>query len=113
MKVTIKNKVFETEMDNNATAKAFMALFPLTVEMTELNGNEKYHYLSTPIAQDEPIIPQEIKAGDLMLFGDSCIVLFYQDFSTAYSYIPLGHCKIEGDFAEFLNEANPQVRFEI
>jgi hypothetical protein len=48
-----------------------------------------------------------------MLFGDSCIVLFYQDFSPAYSYIPLGHCKIEADFAEFLNEANPQVRFEI
>ena len=58
--------------------------------MDELHGNEKYAYLdqSLPTASEKV---GSIKSGDLMLFGSDCLVLFYEDFSTSYSYTPLGH----------------------
>ena len=32
-----------------------------------------------------------IHTGDILLFGLNCIVLFYEDFPTSYSYIPIAH----------------------
>src|SRR5688572_1030418 len=42
MKITIGTHIFTATLFNNATAKAFQKLLPLTLDMTELNGNEKY-----------------------------------------------------------------------
>ena len=42
MKITIGAAVFKATMYDNATATAFKSLLPLTVNMIELNGNEKY-----------------------------------------------------------------------
>lgn len=30
-------------------------------------------------------------AGDIMLYGDNCVVVFYETFTTSYSYSPIGH----------------------
>ena len=32
-----------------------------------------------------------IHTGDIMLYGSNCIVLFYEDFSTSYSYTPIAY----------------------
>ena len=43
-KITIRigDKVFAATLSDNATAAAFKKLLPLSVTMTELNGNEKF-----------------------------------------------------------------------
>ncbi len=61
----------------------------MTLDMSELNGNEKYFYTDNSFTTD-PYSPGEIHAGDLMLYGDNCIVLFYKSFSSGYSYTRLG-----------------------
>ena len=89
MKVTIGEKTFDVTLENNETAEAFAALLPMDLSMSELNGNEKYHYLMG----DLPANPQRVgrvEAGDLMLFGDDCVVLFYKSFNTGYSYTRIG-----------------------
>ena len=89
MKVTIGEKTFDVTLENNETAEAFAALLPMELSMSELNGNEKYHYLMG----DLPANPQRVgrvEAGDLMLFGDDCVVLFYKSFNTGYSYTRIG-----------------------
>ena len=57
--------------------------------MNELNGNEKYVYLSSPLPTS-PNVPKIIEKGDVMLFGDDCIVIFYESFKTNYSYTKIG-----------------------
>lgn len=39
MNITIENTTLTATLENNDTAKAFVSQLPLTVDMSELNGN--------------------------------------------------------------------------
>lgn len=88
-KLTIGGTVFRAELANNATAQAFDALLPTTLSMTELNGNEKYKYLDTTLPTNASC-PGTIHAGDILLYGNNCVVVFYKTFNTSYSYTKIG-----------------------
>lgn len=93
IRLTISGQIFRATLEPGETGAAFAALLPLTLEMRELNGNEKYHYLNESLpAQAERV--GRIEAGDLMLYGTECIVLFYESFPTSYSYTRIG--RVEG-----------------
>ncbi len=89
IKVKVGSKIFTAKLFDNALAKAFQDLLPLTITMVELNGNEKYFDLakSLPASSSNP---KTIQNGDLMLYGSKTLVLFYKSFSTSYSYTNLG-----------------------
>lgn len=88
--VVINDKTYNLTLDDNETTREFIKLLPLDIEMDELNGNEKYHYLDITLPTDS-YSPHHINKGDLMLYGDDCLVLFYESFDTSYSYTKLGH----------------------
>lgn len=110
IEVLIGNETYTATLYENETTKALMEMLPLTLDMSELNGNEKYHYLDTglPANADKP---SGIKAGDLMLFGDRCLVLFYESFSTSYTYTPLGRMDDPAGLAAALGSGDVQVTF--
>lgn len=112
LKVRIGTASFRLTLEENATAAAFRALLPLTLNMSELNGNEKYYNLSTglPVAASRP---GTLLAGDLMLFGSDCVVLFYETFSSSYSYTPIGRADNPSGLAAALGLGNATVRFEL
>ena len=88
--ITINNKEYELELEDNETVKDFLKLLPLSVSMSELNGNEKFIYLDQSLSTN-PTNPKNITQGDVMLFGDNCLVIFYKSFETSYSYTKIGH----------------------
>ena len=88
-KETYEMKV-QIDLESNETALEFSRLLPLTVNMNELNGNEKYVYLDNSLPTN-PYNPKHIEAGDVMLFGNNCLVIFYKSFDTSYSYTKIGH----------------------
>jgi hypothetical protein len=53
---TIGSSTFTVRLDDNPRVDALKAMLPLAVEMTELNGNEKYVDLPTklPVALQNP-----------------------------------------------------------
>ena len=108
--IIVGNITFSAALYDNAAAKALMDMLPLTLDMSELNGNEKYYYLDTSLPTNASR-PSGIKTGDIMLYGNSCLVLFYESFSTSYSYTPIGRIDDPAGLAAALGSGNVQVTF--
>ena len=89
MEIKIGSSTFTATLYETTTATAFKALLPMTIDMADLNGNEKYVDLPRSLTTNASK-PGIIKTGDLMLYGSSTLVLFYKTFSTSYSYTKLG-----------------------
>jgi hypothetical protein len=112
MKITVGSEVFTATLYENETAASFKTLLPLSVIMTELNSNEKYYYFPGTLpanATNTGII----QSGDLMLYSNNCLVLFYKSFNTSYSYTPLGRINNISGLVAALGHGNVTVRFEI
>ena len=112
MTIRVGGHSFDVTLEDNATARAFAALLPMTVTMNELNGNEKYHYLSENLPTDS-YRPVTIRNGDLMLYGSNCVVLFYETFASSYSYTSIGQLGNPSGLASVLGQGNVSVTFEI
>ncbi|MBU3099369.1 MULTISPECIES: cyclophilin-like fold protein [Clostridium] len=110
--VTVGNKEFSAKLYNNQTTKALVKQFPLTVDMSELNGNEKYYNLSNtlPTASEQP---EKIHAGDIMLYGDNCLVAFYKTFSSSYKYTRIGYIDDAASFVQVVGDGNIKVTFDL
>ena len=103
-------KTFLAVPEDNEAARAFSAKLPLTVTMTELNGNEKYYRLPERLPSSDQNVGT-VHTGDLMLYNGNCIVLFYRDFSTSYSYTRLGRVENPAGLAEALGPGDVPVAF--
>ena len=108
--VTVNGTSFAATLENNEAGRAFAALLPLTLNMSEMNGNEKYHYLDESLPT-ESYRPGTIQTGDLMLYGSSCVVLFYETFSSGYSYTRLGRIDNPKGLAAAVGRGNVTVSF--
>ena len=112
MKIKVGNRIFTATLYDNATVTAFKSLLPLTVNMVELNGNEKYVDLPRSLPANAAN-PETIQNGDLMLYGSSTLVLFYKTFSTSYSYTRLGRIDDVTGLVAALGTGNVSVTFEL
>jgi hypothetical protein len=110
--IRVGDKVFFATLLDNAAATAFKAMLPLTINMTELNGNEKYFRFSDNLLTNASN-PGTINSGDLMLWGTNTLVLFYETFSTTYSYTKLGRVNNPQGLAKAVGLGNVAVKFEI
>ena len=90
IKVIINNKTYTLKLENNNTVEEFIKLLPQEYAMNELNGNEKYVYINNSLPTNS-YNPNHIEKGDVMLYGDNCLVIFYKSFDTNYSYTKIGH----------------------
>ncbi|AGK54411.1 cyclophilin-like fold protein [Bacillus sp. 1NLA3E] len=111
--IIVGNRKFTATLEDHNTAIALVKQLPLTVDMSELNGNEKYNYLSGNLRSDTSTSPGRIKEGDLMLYGNNCLVLFYKTFNTSYSYVKLGHIDNTTGLSEALGSGSVKVTFSV
>ena len=72
--IIVGSKTFTAVLDDSETGNAFYDMLPMTLNMSELNGNEKYNYLSVSLPTNS-YHPGTIEKGDLLLYGSSCVVL--------------------------------------
>ncbi len=107
VKVIIDNKTYKLNLENNQTVEEFINILPQKYMMNELNGNEKYVYINESLTTNTHQYKQ-IEKGDVMLYGDNCIVIFYKSFETNYRYTKIGHI----DNLPDLGKENIKISFE-
>lgn len=105
IEVIIKNEHYRVELEDNRSTDIFLERLPLKIKVKELNGNEKYGIISKKIPNDRSY-SGNIEVGDLMLYGDDCIVLFYKSFYTPYSYTKLGRVVEKDRLQKNISEAD-------
>jgi len=110
MWMTVGEQRFAITLTDNETARALAALLPLTLDMSEHNGNEKYASLPKALPT-KASRPGTIHNGDLMLFGSQTLVVFYLTASTSYSYTRLGRVDDPASLAQALGRDGVQVVF--
>lgn len=112
MQLTINSTSFTATLADNATAKAFTKMLPMTINMSEMNGNEKYFNLpsSLPTRANHSGV---IQNGDMMLFGSTTLVLFYQPFSTSYSYTKVATVDNPSELPTALGSGSVSVTFNL
>lgn len=109
--VKIGDKSFSAQLYDNETAHAFADMLPLTLNMNELHGNEKYYNLSNSLPTDSSDVGK-INSGDIMLYGNDCLVLFYDSFSTGYSYTKIGYIENPTGLADAVGNGNITITFD-
>lgn len=110
MTIKIGDASYLITLYDKATGQALMDKLPMTLEMEELNGNEKYYYFPDSLPSDSQRVGS-IKAGDVMLYGSDCLVIFYKDFSTSYSYTPIGQIKNTAGLVQALGRGSAEITF--
>lgn len=106
--ITINDRKFTIILEDNDTSREFVKRLPLNISMKELNGNEKYYYFDTPLPSDSSKVGK-INSGDVMLYGDDCLVLFYDTFSTSYSYTRIGKLDESSEVKDVVDSGNINV----
>lgn len=108
--VTVNGTDFKATLEDNETARAFYEMLPLTLEMDELNGNEKYYYLDENLPSSSENVDM-IRTGDLMLYGANCLVSFFETFETSYTYTRIGHIDDAEGYASSLPNGSVTITF--
>ena len=110
MWMNVGERRFAVTLADNPAAREFAALLPLTLDMSELNGNEKHSSLPKALPASASR-PGTIRNGDLMLYGTDTLVVFYRTFNSSYSYIRLGHVDDPASLAEALGTHGVRIMF--
>ena len=108
--ILINGNNYTAIFEDNITTRELISILPFEINMNELNGNEKYYYFSTNF-QVEPKRVNKINAGDIMMFGNNCLVIFYESFNTSYSYTRIGHISNTQNLKEDLGTGSVIVTF--
>ncbi len=110
MWMTIGERRFAITLADTEAARAFAAMLPLTIDMPDLNSNEKHAKLPKALPT-RTIRPGTIHNGDLMLYGAQTLVLFYLTFDSSYSYTRLGRIEDPTDLARVPGRGTARITF--
>ena len=108
--VNVGGRPYEAVFFNTEAAGELLMKMPFQLLMSELNGNEKYKYLEDSFSGNAQTTG-EIQAGDIMLYGDDCLVLFYKSFRTSYKYTKIGRITDPSGLAEAAGAGDVVVSF--
>lgn len=109
--LVINGKEFSATLEDNETVRELLTRLPLTIEMEDLNSNEKYYYLDENLPTDATNVGR-IEKGDIMLFGNDCLVVFYKSFDTPYAYTRIGKIEDVNHLEEQFGQGSVRITFE-
>ncbi len=112
--MTVGGKTFSVRFCGNETVRALLSKMPMTLAMSDLNGNEKFYNLRENLPASRTERPSTIQAGEIMLWSGDTLVLFYKTFSNSYGgYVRLGYVEDTAGLAAALGTGSAEVTFAV
>ncbi len=108
--IEVNKTKYKAKLEDNETTRAFLKKLPLEITMNELNGNEKYYRFDNSLPSN-PTSVDKINKGDLMLYEDDTLVLFYDTFDTPYKYTKIGNISDNAKLMTNLGKDKVTVKF--
>lgn len=112
MWMTVDEQRFAITLDDSETSRALAQLLPLTLDMSELNANEKHASLPQRLPT-RAVRPGTIRNGDLMLYGSGTLVIFYRTFESTYPYTRIGRVDSPNELAEALGRGDVTIHLSV
>jgi hypothetical protein len=110
--IQVGSQTFIATLAENSAATTLASMLPLTLEMGDLNRNEKFAQLPQNLPTNASN-PGSIRNGDLMLWGANTFVIFYETFSTSYPYTRLGKIDDPAGLKAALGSGDVTVTFKL
>ena len=110
MWITIGERRFSATLAATEAAEEFASMLPLTLNMEDLNRNEKHTDLPKNLLTNK-YQPKNIQNGDIVLWGSRTLVVFYKTFNTSYSYTRIGRIENAADLPRALGHGNAIITF--
>lgn len=110
MWMTVRERRFAITLADTEAARAFAAMLPLSMDMADLNRNEKHAELPKSLPTNASR-PGTIRDGDLMLYGPRTLVVFYLNFNSSYSYTRIGRVDNPDALVEALGSGDVRIAF--
>ncbi len=107
----VNDKTFSVALERNSTSNVFCYMLPVTFSMNDYGGIEKYHYLDANIPGEPQTV--DAKKGDIMLYEDNCIVIFYEDAGEQEGYTVLGHILNTDTLEDALGSGDTEVSIKL
>lgn len=110
--VSIGERVFQLQLVDSPASHEFTDRLPLTIEMIDVNQNEKYARLDAGLTRHDEIAHQ-IEEGDVKLWSGDGLVIFYESFESSYAYTNLGYIVNTEGLKESLGQGDVRVSFTL
>lgn len=106
---------YAAAFEESKTVQSLLELFPLSVKMNEWAGNSEYYArFSQRLDTSDAKTPKSFSAGDIALYNNVSLVIFYADTTNTSGYVLLGCIKnTDGGLKFALENAGGNVSFKI
>lgn len=106
----VGGNTFSATLADNEAARAFTAYLPITVQMSEMNGQEKFYDLPENLPATSSERPATIRSGDILCWSGNTLVLFYATFQNSFDgYVRLGTVDDPEGLAQALGSGSAEV----
>ena len=104
----IGEKKFPFILENNNAANQLKEKLSIKLKMSGSVSHEKYYKFSDSF-ETNTYTPGTIEIGDILLYKDDHLVLFYETFTSTYSYTRLGKVTSTDGLKETLGSGDVTV----
>lgn len=112
IRLIIDGHVLTAALLDNATARDFVSMLPLTLTFDDYAGTEKISYLTRKLSTVDAPSGSDPSVGDITYYAPwGNLAIFYKNFSYSRGLVPLG--KIEGSIEAFTVPGSVKVTIEL
>ena len=110
MWMTVGTRRFAITLAGTEAARKFAAMLPLSIDMPDLNNNEKHAELRKSLPTGA-VRPGTIRRGGLVLYGSRTLAVFNQTVTSPYAYTRLDRVDEPASLAEALGSGSARIEF--